>query len=96
MLKTQDVINKANEDFVKFKARLMHLGKEQIFQQSEKIEISKRARRLLIETNVIYDNDICHKFLDMENIYDVFYNYYKENPRHLEDVLISIVANYKY
>ena len=72
------------------------MGKEQIFQQSEKIEIAKRVRRMITATNQIYDNDICHKFLDMENIYDVFYNFYKENPRSLDDVLISIVANYKY
>lgn len=96
MLKTQDVINKANEDFVKFKARLMHLGKEQIFQQSEKIEIAKRVRRLMSATNRLYDNDICHKFLDMENIYDVFYNFYKEKPCSLEDLLIRVIAEYRY
>lgn len=96
MLKTQDIVNKANEDFVKFKARLMHLGKEQIFQQSEKIEFSKKVRRYMTDTSRLYDNDICHTIIDMENIYDVFYNYYKENPRTVEDVFISIITTYRY
>ena len=78
MLKQQDLINKANEDFVKFKARLMHLGKEQVFQQSEKIELAKKVRRMLTYPNQMMDNITYHKFMDMENIYDVFYKFYKE------------------
>lgn len=78
MLKTQDVINKANEDFVKFKARLMHIGKEQIFQQSDKISFAKKLRRVLSADNVQYDNFTMHAIIDMENVYDVFYKDYKE------------------
>lgn len=100
MLKQQDLTNKANEDFVKFKARLMHLGKEQVFQQSEKIELAKKVRRMLTYPYQYMDNIVYHKFMDMENIYDVFYKYYKERPYvpeevELEDVFLNIAHNYE-
>lgn len=87
MIKQQDVINKANEDFVKFKARLMHLGKEQIFQQSDKINFAKKFRRVLAADNMIIDNISSLKIIDMENVYDVFYNFYKEKYDFLSEDL---------
>ena len=100
MLKQQDIINKANEDFVKFKARLMHLGKEQVFQQSEKIELAKKVRRMLTYPYQIMDNITYHKLMDMENIYDVFYKFYKEityfpDEVELEDVFLNFVHKYE-
>ncbi len=97
MIKQQQIIDKANEDFVKFKARLLHLGKEKIFQQSEKIEMSKIVRRFLTSPEVVFDSMIKHQLLDMDNIYDVFYQYYKTLPQdfRIEDFFVEVLNKYK-
>lgn len=104
MLKQQDLIDKANDDFVKFKARLLYLGKEKIFQQSEKIEFAKTLKEELEYPFQIMDNDTLHALLDMDNIYDVFYRYYKPRkhlfgtiPEHVKitEIFASIIFDYK-
>lgn len=101
MVKQQDITNKVNEDFVKFKARLMHLGKEQIFQQSDKITLAKKIRRSL--SHLEADNKIYHLLLDMQNVYDVFYDYYKEmqgddilEEVEVADLITEVFNRYKY
>lgn len=100
MIKQQDIIDKANEDFVKFKARQLHLGKEKIFQQSEKINLAKKVRRFLTDSTNIFDNLISHQLIDMENVYDVFYKYYKEMQKStdkidIEDLFMTVINNYQ-
>lgn len=84
MVKQQDVIDKANEDFVKFKARLLYLGREKIFQQSEKIEFARRLKSEFDYPFQIMDNNTIRAILDMDNIYDVFYRYYKAHQPELD------------
>ena len=104
MIKQQDIIDKANDDFVKFKARLMYLGKEKIFQQSEKIEFAKRLKAELEYPFQVMDNATLHALLDMDNIYDVFYRYYKPRKHifgaipdfvKINEIFASIVFDYQ-
>jgi len=101
MLKHQDIIEKANEDFVQLKARMLTLGKEKIFQQSEKIEFAKRFKRMIMDCEHPVDNHILHILIDMENIYDVFFDYYKStyirfpNLIDPEEIFLSVIENYK-
>ncbi len=98
MIKQQQIIDKANEDFVKLKARMLHLGKEKIFQQSEKIEISKIIRRFLTNPEIVFNTSIKHVLIDMDNIYDVFYQHYKSLPEDtkVEDFFIDVIDKYKF
>lgn len=77
MYKTQDIINKANEDFIKYKGRLMYLGKDKLFEQGEKINLAKKVKEMLTQKEMSYDNSIMRTIMEMENIYDTFYMYYK-------------------
>ncbi len=103
MITTKDIVNKANDDYIKFKARLLYSGKEDIFNQSEKIQLAKKVKELLTATNVQYDNYISHALIDMDNVYDVFYKVYKKKYKsdtpafvQLDCLFQSVVFDYKY
>lgn len=88
------------------KARFLYLGREKIFQQSNKIEFAKKLRRELTAPNVMHDDNTLRALLEEENIYDTAYRYYKKKyeniyddydyaeDERLNDIITSITFDY--
>lgn len=103
MFRQQDLIDKVNEDFVKLKARMLTMGKEKIFQQSEKIDFAKKLRRFLSNGVEDFCRPVLITFLEMENIYDTCFLYYKDykeeeffsdQPEDWEEILTRAYEDY--
>ena len=62
--------------------------------------MAKKVRRFLTDSTNIFDNLISHQLIDMENVYDVFYKYYKEMQKStdkidIEDLFMTVINNYQ-
>lgn len=90
MINYKNIKDKAKEDYIKLKAKILECSKIQIINSSELIIFAKLLKTHIRNGNYILLKKDFIKLITMENIYLAAYEYYRENNETLETIHIPL------